>query len=220
MDKLVSIVFISAVLVLVAIAAVSAIAVGTVRASLARVENAGYVALTSAEYDNLNGKLDAIKTDAEAAVAAAEAAVVAAQVAAAKVDLFNSAEVYLFPETTNITVTFTAGNTNTWSAWTEIVDSGATTLSSKFAAAAGYVSDIHAFLASDVSDGYNIEIAYGDAKSVLGRTTFWVPADGVIPYMLSIKSRRVPAGETVYYRMQSTGANGATVQVRMRYFYE
>jgi len=186
-----------------------------VQAATSYLENNGYVVFSSAEFD-----LIAKEATAAAAVIEAQAAVIAAQLATAKVDLFNSAEVFLFPATSDLTITLTAGNTNEWSAWTEIVDSGATTLPSRFSADAGYISDIHVFLASDASDGYNIEIAYGEAKTTLGRTTFFVPADGVIPYMLPIKSRRVPAGETVYYRMQSTGANGATVQARLRYFYE
>ncbi len=79
----------------------------------------GYVVLSSTEYNSLNNKLDGIKTSADAAVVnannavtAAENAVDAAELAAAKVDLFNSAEVFLFPEVTNVTVTLTAGNTN------------------------------------------------------------------------------------------------------------
>jgi len=185
-----------------------------------QLERQGYVVLAAGEYASLDTKIDSIATKADAAVVAAQNAAVAAQTAAAKVDLFNSAEVYLFPATTNLTCTLTAGNTNVWSAWTEVVDNGATTLSSVFATDAGYVSDMLFFLPSDAADGYSVELAYGDSKVTMGRTAFWALADGDIAYVLSIKSRRVPAGETVYYRMQSTGANGATTQARFRYFYE
>jgi len=164
--------------------------------------------------------LGSIDTKADAAVTNAEAAVVAAQTASAKVDLFNSAEVYLFPTTSNLTCTLTAGNTNVWSAWTEVIDSGANTLTTEFAAGAGYISDMLFFLPSDAADGYNVELAYGVAKTNLGRIGMWALADGDIAAILPIKSRKVPAGETVYYRMQSTGANGATLQARFRYFYE
>jgi len=175
----------------------------------------GYVVLAAGEYELL-----AKEATAYAAVANAEAAVIAAEAAATKVDLFNSAEVYLFPTTTNLTCVFTAGDTNVWSAWTEVEDSGTTTLSSAFAADPGYISDMLFFLPSDAADGYNIELAYGASKTNLGRVAMWALADGDIAYTIPIKSRMVPAGETIYYRMQSTGANGATVQVRFRYFYE
>lgn len=175
----------------------------------------GYVVLAAGEYELL-----AKEATAYAAVLNAEAAVLAAQEAAAKVDLFNSAEVFLFPATSNLTCTLTAGNTNVWSSWTEIADSGANTLTEEFAADPGYISDMLFFLPSDAADGYNVELAYGASKVTLGRVGVWALADGDIASVLPIKSREVPAGETVYYRMQSTGANGATIQARFRYFYE
>lgn len=193
----------------------SSVVTSSVGAATDYLEDRGYVVLSAGEFD-----LIAKEATAVAAVANAEAAVVAAQAAAAKVDLFNAAEVFLFPDATNRTITLTAGATNIWSAWTEVVDSAAITLSSKFSASAGYVSDMLFFLPSDAADGYSVELAYGDAKTNLGRVAFWALADGDIAYVLGIKSRRVPSGETIYYRMQSTGANGATVQARFRYFYE
>jgi hypothetical protein len=193
----------------------SSVVTSSVGAATDYLEDRGYVVLSAGEF-----ALIAKEATAVAAVANAEAAVVAAQAAAAKVDLFNAAEVFLFPDATNRTITLTAGATNVWSAWTEVVDSAAITLSSKFSASAGYVSDMLFFLPSDAADGYSVELAYGDAKTNLGRVAFWALADGDIAYVLGIKSRRVPSGETIYYRMQSTGANGATVQARFRYFYE
>jgi hypothetical protein len=190
------------------------------QASIDRLEGAGYVVLAAGEYAIIDAKLDALKVSADLAVTNAEAAVVAAQTAADKVDLFNSAEVYLFPTTSNLLCTLTAGNTNVWSAWVELEDSDATTLSSAFAVDAGYVSDMLFFLPSDAADGYNVELSYGVANTTLGRVSFYALASGDIAYVLPIKSRRVPAGETIYYRMQSTGANNATVQARLRYFYE
>jgi len=187
--------------------------VSTLGGAIAHLEGQGYIVLAAGEYNTIMALLNSIDTKADAAV-------VAAQTAAAKVDLFNSAEVYLFPATSSLTCTLTAGNTNVWSAWTEVVDSGANTLSDKFAADTGYVSDMLFFLPSDAADGYNVELAYGDAKTTLGRVGMWALAGGDVAYVLPIKSRRIPAGETVYYRMQSTGANGATIQARFRYFYE
>ena len=209
-----------AVLIIIATALLVVLGNISTATAISTLEEKGYVVLASAEYQSISDKLDAIKTDAETAVATAEAAVTAAEIAAAKVDLFNSAEIYLFPATSNLTCTLTAGNTNVWSSWVELVDSGATTLSSSFSVAPGYVSDMLFFLPSDASDGYNVEVAYGEAKVTLGRVGFYALASGDIAYVLPIKSRRVPAGETIYYRMQSTGANNATVSARFRYFYE
>lgn len=213
---LVAIVAVVAVVTMVLVPLVeSGVVTTSVGAATNYLEDRGYVVFSAEEFDLL-----AKEATAAAAVANAEAAVVTAQTAADKVDLYNSAEVYLFPATSDITCTLTAGATNVWSAWTEVTDSGATTLTSKFASDPGFISDIHAFLPSAASAGYNLELAYGDDKDTLGRIAFWVPASGDIGYILPIKSRRVPAGETVYYRLQSTGAGGSTVQVRIRYFYE
>ena len=201
--------------------------VSTLSGAISHLESQGYVVFAAGEYNAMMALLNSIDTKADAAtvnaslaVIAAQAAVVTAQTAADKVDLFNSADASLFPATTNLTCQLTAGNTNVWSAWTEVVDSGATTLSSAFAANPGYISDMLFFLPSDAADGYSVELAYGVAKTNLGRASFWALASGDIAYIMPIKSRRVPAGETVYYRMSSTGANGATVQARFRYFYE
>lgn len=153
---------------------------------------------------------------AQAAVVQAQAAVAAAQLAAAKVDMFNSAVVFLFPDVTNVTVTFTAGNTNVWSAWVEVVASNAVTLSSKFAAAAGYINDMYIYDHSAVDKVYCIELAYGAAKTTLGRMMWHTSFKDTV----QIKSRRVPAQETIYYRMMCSGANGATAKVGFRYFYE
>ena len=200
----------------------SSVVTSSVGAATDYLEDRGYVVLSAGEFDLIAKEATAVAAvaNAEAAVVAAQAAVVLAQAAADKVDLFNAAEVFLFPDATNRTITLTAGATNVWSAWTEVTDSAAITLSSKFSASAGYVSDMLFFLPSDAADGYSVELAYGDAKTNLGRVAFWALADGDIAYILGIKSRRVPIGETIYYRMQSTGANGATVQARFRYFYE
>jgi len=193
--------------------------VSTLGGAISHLEGQGYIVLAAGEYNTIMALLNSIDAKADAAVANAEAAVIAAQAAADKVDMFNSAEVYLFPAASSLTCVLTAGNTNIWSAWTEVVDSGANTLSDEFAADTGYVSDMLFFLPSDAADGYNVELAYGAAKTTLGRVGMWALADGDVAYVLPIKSRQVPAGETIYYRMQSTGANGATIQVRFRYFY-
>lgn len=142
--------------------------------------------------------------------------IIAILFAAAKVDLFNSAEVFLFPETTNVTITLTAGNTNVFSSWAEVVDSTAATLSSKFATKPGYINDMYIYDHSAVDKLYLVELSYGAAKTTLGRIMWHTSFKDAV----QIKSRRVPAGETIYYRMMCSGANGATAKIGFRYFYE
>lgn len=173
------------------------------------------IGISPADVTIINSKLDAIKASADLAVTNAEAAVIAAQLAADKVDLFNSAEVYFFPASSNITVTLTSGNTNTWGSWNEIIDSTSVTLTSKFATGAGYISDLSIFETSAVDKIYLIELAYGAAKTTLGRTSFHTSDKEAM-----IKSRKVSVGEIVYARVMCSGANGATCKVGFRYFYE
>jgi len=183
----------------------------------------GYIVLAAGEYEDIITHLDLIGTSADAAVIAAEDAVTAAEeavdaaeIAAAKVDLFNTAEVFLFPSTTGVTCTLTAGNTNAWSAWAEVVDSTAVTLSSKFAASPGYINDLYVFDHSAVDKIYCIELAYGASKTALARVMWHTSFIDVA----MVKSRREPAGETIYYRMMCSGANLATAKVGFRYFFE
>ena len=182
-----------------------------VLAATTYLENNGYVVFSAAEYD-----LIAKEATAHAAVVNAEAAVTAAQIAAAKVDLFNSAEVFLFPDVTNITITLTAGDTNVWSDWAQVIDSVSTNLSSKFIAKAGYINDIYISDHSAVDKFYCIELSYGEANTTLGRIMWHTSYKDAV----QIKTRRVPVGETIYYRMMCSGANGATAKIGFRYFYE
>ena len=122
---------------------------------------------------------------------------------------------YLFPEASDVTVTLTAGLVaNVYGAWAEIVDSGATTLSSKFAAQSGFLSEV---MVSDFSVANEItllEIAYGTPKVTVGRAA--VRSDWT--WVIELLSEVIPAGETVYYRaMAETG--GATMLARFRYYY-
>ena len=123
--------------------------------------------------------------------------------------------VYLFPEASNVTVTLTAGGVaNTFGAWAEITDSGATTLSSKFATLEGYLSEIMVSDYSVANEVWLIEIAYGAAKTVIGRCA--VRSDWT--WVVELLSRSVPPGEPVYYRAMSETA-GATCKARFRYYY-
>ena len=183
----------------------------SVSAATEYLEDRGYVVFSAANFALL-----AKEATAYAAVINADEAVAAAEVAAAKVDLFNCAEVFLFPNVTNVTVTLTAGNTNVWSGWAEVVDSTAVTLSSKFATQAGYINDMYIYDHSAVDKVYCVELAYGVAKTTLGRMMWHTSYKDTV----QIKSRKVPAGQTIYYRMMCSGANGATAKIGFRYFYE
>lgn len=189
----------------------SGVATASVGAATDYLENRGYVVFSAAEW-----ALVAKESTAVAAVVNAESAVIAAETAADKVDLFNCAEVFLFPSVTSVTITLTAGNTNVWSDWAEVADSLAVTLSSKFATKAGYINDMYIYDHSAVDKIYCIELAYGASKTTLGRMMWHTSYKDTV----QIKSRRVPAGETIYYRMMCSGANGATAKGGFRYFFE
>jgi len=182
-----------------------------VSAATSYLESNGYVVFSEEEY-----ALIAKEATAHAAVINAEAAVTAAQVAAAKVELFNSVEVFLFPEVTNVTITLTAGNTNAWSDWAQAIASTTENLSNKFITSAGYINDMYIYDHSAVDKVYCIELSYGASKTTLGRIMWHTSYKDTV----QIKTRRVPAGETVYYRMMCSGANEATAKIGFRYFYE
>jgi hypothetical protein len=158
---------------------------------------------------------------AEAAATAAEAAadaVVAAELAAAKVDLFNTANTFLFPADTDYYVLLTANAAaGNFSTWAEITDNNAVNLSSRFAGNAGYISDIYIYQVTAPADTTHIvEIAYGSNKTSLTRIMF----NGDNLNIAQIKSRRIPAGETIYYRIMTNTAPTEYVSIGFRYFYE
>ena len=183
-----------------------------------RLTSRGYIVLAAGEYELLNSKLDSIATKAEAAAEAAADAVTAAELAAAKVDLFNTADTFLFPADTDYYVLLTAdAASGEFSSWAEIVDNNAVTLSSKFADNAGYISDIYIYQVTAPADTTNIvEIAYGESKTSLTRIMF--NSDNL--NIAQIKSRLIPAGETIYYRIMTDTAPTEYVSIGFRYFYE
>ena len=125
----------------------------------------------------------------------------------------------IFPSDTNLTCTFTAAaGANTWSAWTEIADSGATKLSASFATMPGHLTSIIIETVSDNTALYMFEIAWGAAKSPVtsGRFAgagkfqaahiqdrFWAPP--------------LPAGQLIYYRLKSDTGVADTCTVHFRY---
>jgi len=125
----------------------------------------------------------------------------------------------IFPSDTNLTCTFTAhANANTWSAWTEIADSGATKLSASFAVNPGHFTAILIETISDDAAVYMYEIAWGAAYSVITRGRF----AGVGKFQAAhIQDRfwahEFPAGELIYYRMKTETAVADTCTVHFRY---
>jgi len=127
---------------------------------------------------------------------------------------------YVFPSVSNLTCTLAASATpNVTSAWAEIADSGATTLSSKFATYEGHITGIDIF-SCDVADKmYICDIAYGSAKTVITSFSFISNATGkkVVPKLIRVRALHIPAGETVYYRMMCETAS-KVLTVDFRYF--
>jgi len=125
----------------------------------------------------------------------------------------------IFPGDTSLTCTFTAGEAlDTWSAWTEIVDSGANTFSSLLTAVPGHITVVQEEEVSDINTRYMIEIAYGadkthvTAQRFAGSGKFQNPDNHA-----RVFGPEIPAGETVYYRMKSNTAVADTAILHIRY---
>jgi len=184
--------------------------------AIQKLEGQGYVVFAAGEYSALVTKVDSIATKADAAVLAAQLASANAQDTLNLLRLHTENENYLFPETTAYNITLTAPATaDTWSAWTEVVASNAETLSSKFAADTGYLSQVTFY-------GYNfpdeliiVELAYDDdGTDVVGR----VMARSDFTWVLELNSEPIPAGSTVYYRMMSSHIN-ESIKANFKYYY-
>ncbi len=126
---------------------------------------------------------------------------------------------YIFPGDTDLTCTFTAGQpADTFGAWAEIADSEATTLSSLFAAAPGHITVIQEEEVSDQNTRYQLEIAYGAAKTHITSQRFAGSGKFQSPdNHARVFATEIPAGETVYYRMKSNTAVADTALVHLRY---
>ena len=171
-----------------------------------------HVALESTAQSAVDAAQAAVAV-AQAAVTAAEAAVIAAQLAAAKVDLFNSAEQFVFPETTNGFVLLTAGApANSFGAWTEVVDNNGVKLSSKFTGSPGYLREITLHVFSVANQKYLVEIAYNGGANNIARVKVY--SDWT--YVLDVRSQHIPMGATIVCRMMAETA-GATCRADFRY---
>ncbi len=125
----------------------------------------------------------------------------------------------IFPDDTNLTCTFTAAaGAHTWSGWTEIVDSGATTLSSFFADARGHISALHFETYSDINALYMVELAWGDNHVVIGRARFAATGKFTSSDTKTVfHAPASPAGETVYYRMKTDTGVADTIILHIRH---
>jgi len=124
----------------------------------------------------------------------------------------------IFPENTDETVTFTAGNVNnTFGDWAEIVDNNAVTLSSKGVSKDLHISSVCVEDASARDKRYLLEIAYGDSKTVIARMRY-IGGNLKIGTVGQTRSRPLAlvAGETIYYRMKCEVAD-EILEVHIRY---
>ena len=125
----------------------------------------------------------------------------------------------VFPGDTDLTCTFTAAaGANTWSAWMEIVDSGATTLSAAFASSRGHLTEILIENISDDNTIYMMEISWGAAHNLLTTIRFAGGTKFQSPDMVArMWAKSIPEGETVYYRMKTATGVADTCLVHIRY---
>jgi len=125
----------------------------------------------------------------------------------------------IFPDATDLTVTITAhANPDTWSAWAEIQDSGATTFSSKVTGE-GHISAVNIEDTSASGETWMLEIAYGDAKTMIARVRFISASLGGLPAVTGVRVRsiHIPDDETVYARLMCS-AGGATCMLHIRFY--
>ena len=124
----------------------------------------------------------------------------------------------LFPEDSNETVTVTAGGVaNTFSAWTELVDNNAVSFSSKIADQDGHISNILLEAVSATDKIYILELSCCDDNTIITRARWIVNLANIgTSCAANVRSVKIPAGETVYYRLKcETG--GATAEISLRY---
>ena len=125
----------------------------------------------------------------------------------------------IFPADTDLTCTLTALNTaNTFSAWAEIEDSGATKLSASFSAESGHITSMLVENISEANTIYMIEIAWGADKNIVTRMRFAGGTKFQAPDMESrFLAPPIPAGELVYYRMKTATAVADSCTVHYRH---
>lgn len=117
----------------------------------------------------------------------------------------------------NLTMTFTShASNNTWSNWAVIVDSAGTKLSDSTRHCDIYLAAVIAEAVSKKDNIYQVEISYGDTKSVVNRFRA-LAGDTKISSDSgkNLRNLKIPAGEEIYYRCASTvGAQNILGQIR------
>jgi len=166
-----------------------------------------------AKTDNLPAA-PASETTAAAAVLQAQAAANLAAAINAKVDLFNSGGELVFPEKSDEFVLIAEGaapNVFNPAVAAEIVDNNGIKLSSKFAASAGYITEVIMYAFSVASETHILELSYG-AGNIIGI----VRAFSDWTYVFPFKSKQIPLGAQVKYRIMAQTAL-ASCRVSFRY---
>ena len=126
----------------------------------------------------------------------------------------------IFPAATNLTCTLTAAtDANVFGDWTEVVDSGAASLSTPFASKSGHIAALIIESCSEASKHYMFELSYGASHVHIGAWAI-VSESNNIPVAQSPRCRcvHIPAGETIYYRAMCETATNKTVTCHIRYF--
>lgn len=126
----------------------------------------------------------------------------------------------IFPALTNLTCTLTAhSNANEWSAWGEVVDSGANPLSSVFAAKDGHVTGMITEEANQNDTEYMVQLAYGASKTPISSWRL-ISGTGKVSSTGQSAARgvHIPTGETVYARVMCATAGSKTLLVHFRHF--
>jgi hypothetical protein len=128
----------------------------------------------------------------------------------------------IFPANTSLNLVFTSGGAaNTYGAWAEIADTGATALTTSFAASAGHVVDVHVEDNNGtVGTIYMYEISYGAGKTVVRRGRVISTGAGASKSQTQASygiGGEIPLGETVYYR-QKDSAGGKTMNLHLGFF--
>ena len=121
----------------------------------------------------------------------------------------------IFPTATNLTCTIAAhDDADTWSAWVEVVDSGATSLSTLVAALPGHIERMWVSAGNQASTTYMSELAYGEAKVNLGNNRV-VTGTANLPVFnqVELHGPKIPAGETIYARVMCKTAGAKTLTV-------
>lgn len=126
----------------------------------------------------------------------------------------------IFPDHTGKSCVLTANATaDQWSAWTEITDSSAVTLSSKFASNSGHISAMLVETADTASEVFMTQISYGADKTIISiHRVLTETNQHPTAQSPRVRADLIPAGETIYYRAMCHTAGSKTLNVHFRHF--